>query len=227
MYDAFRRFGFGTPTGIELVGEQSGVVWHPDEASGDLTTAQNAFGQGLSLTAVQLVAGYAAFANGGLLVQPHVVTGWTDPDGTRHERRPPPAERIMRAQTADAVLELLVNAIDDGIARDAAVPGYTVAGKTGTAQVAGPQKVKDANGELVERWTYIDGWVDSSFIGITPVGDTKLVTLVLLHRPVLWDDYQMADRPESVYARLMPQVLSYLAIPPDRPAEADDPVAQP
>lgn len=227
LHDAFRRFGFGTRTGIELVGEQSGVVWHPNEASGDLTTAQNAFGQGLSLTAVQLVAGYAAFANGGLLVQPHVVTGWTDPDGSRHERRPPPAERVMRAQTADAVLDLLINAIDDGIANDAAIPGYTVAGKTGTAQVAGPQKVKDDNGELVERWTYIEGWVDSSFIGITPVGDTKLVTLVLLHRPVLWDHYQMADRPESVYARLMPQVLSYLAIPPDRPAEADDAVAQP
>ncbi len=54
LYEAFRRFGFGTPTGIELTGEQSGVVWHPDDASGDLTTAQNAFGQGLSLTAVQL-----------------------------------------------------------------------------------------------------------------------------------------------------------------------------
>ena len=84
--------------------------------------------------------------------------------------------------------------------------------------------MKNADGEVVERWRYIDGWVDSSFIGILPAGDTKLVTLVLLHRPGVWGRYQMAERPETVYARLMPQVLSYLAIPPDRPIE---PVARP
>ena len=84
LYDAFRRFGFGTPTGIDLAGEASGLVWSPDEASGDLTTAQNAFGQGLSLTAVQLAAGYASFANGGVLVTPRVVAGWTDANGRSH-----------------------------------------------------------------------------------------------------------------------------------------------
>jgi cell division protein FtsI (penicillin-binding protein 3) len=67
LYEAFLRFGFGSPTGIELAARQAGIVWNPDgpNASGDLTAAQNAFGQGLSVTAVQLAAGYAAFANGG------------------------------------------------------------------------------------------------------------------------------------------------------------------
>jgi len=226
LHEAFVRFGFGAPTGIELAGETTGVVWDPDgpNASGDLTAAQNAFGQGLSLTAVQLVAGYASFANGGLLVTPHVVEGWTDPDGTYHVAKQPPAERIMRPETAATMIELLTNAIDDGIAKGAQIPGYTVAGKTGTAQIAGPVRVKDASGTMVERWRYIEGWVDSSYVGLLPAGDTKLATLILLHRPAVWGRYLMAERPETVYSRLMPQVLDYLAIPPDRPLE---PVAQP
>ncbi len=225
LFEAFRRFGFGAPTGIELTGEASGVIWNPDgpNASGDLTAAQNAFGQGLSMTAVQLVAGYASFANGGLLVTPHVVAGWTDPDGTYHAAEQPPAERVMRVETAATMIGLLTNAIDNGIATGAQVPGYTVAGKTGTAQIAGPVMVDGGDGQMVERWQYIDGWVDSSFVGILPAGDTKLVTLVLIHRPVPWDR-RMPDRPEQVYSRLMPQILDYLAIAPDRP---DEPVAQP
>jgi cell division protein FtsI/penicillin-binding protein 2 len=226
LYEAFRRFGFGAPTGIELAGEASGVVWNPDgpNASGDLTAAQNAFGQGLSLTAVQLAAGYASFANGGSLVTPHVVEGWTDPDGTYHDAEHASAERIMRAETAATMIDLLTNAIDDGIAKGARVPGYTVAGKTGTAQIAAPVTVESEDGQMAERWEYIDGWVDSSFIGLLPAGDTKLVTLVLINRPAGGGGRHMPDRPESVFARVMPQVLDYLAIPPDRP---ELPVARP
>ncbi|HEX5041118.1 MAG TPA: penicillin-binding protein 2 [Candidatus Limnocylindria bacterium] len=226
LYQAFRRFGFGQPTGIDLAGEASGVLWDPDgpNASGDLTAAQNAFGQGLSLTAVQLVTGYASFANGGLLVTPHVVSGWTDPDGSTHDVSQPPAERIMREETADTMVELLTNSVDNGIASGASLPGYTVAGKTGTAQIAGPVDVKDADGRTVTVWRYIDGWVDSSFVGFLPASDRKLVALVLIHRPAVWGRYRMAERPETVYARLMPQILDYLAIAPDRPLE---PVAKP
>ena len=224
LYDAFRRYGFGTPTGIELTGEQTGVVWHPSEASGDLTTAQNAFGQGLSLTAVQLAAGYASFANGGNLVTPHIVAGWTDPDGAYHAVEQPPSERIMRPETAITMVDLLTNAIDDGIAKGAQVPGYTVAGKTGTAQIAGPVQVKNGEGEMVERWQYIPGWVDSSFVGLLPTGETKLTTVILIHRPAGAGGRYMPERPESVHADLMPHVLDYLAIPPDRPVQ---PIAQP
>lgn len=226
LYEALRRFGFGAPTGIELAGEASGVVWNPDgpNASGDLTAAQNAFGQGLSVTAVQLAAGYAAFANGGSLVTPHVVAGWTDADGINHDTEQPSAERIMREETASAVLGLLVGAVDEGIAEGAAVGGYTVAGKTGTAQVAGPVRVQLPSGETQERWEYVDNWVDASFVGVLPASEPELVTLVLLHRPAVWGHYRMAERPETVYARLTRQVVDYLAIPPDRPVP---PVAQP
>ena len=224
LYDALRRFGFGSPTGIELAGEENGLVWHPDQASGELTTAQNSFGQGLSLTAVQLATGYASFANGGLLVTPHVVEGWTDPDGTYRRAQQPPAERIMRAETAETMIDLLTNAIDNGIAQRGSIPGYTVAGKTGTAQIAGPVDVQNEAGETIRVHRYIDGWVDSSFVGLLPAGETKLVTLILIHRPAGAGGPEMPERPEWVYAALMPQVLDYLAIPPDRPA---DPVAMP
>ncbi len=222
LYEAFLRYGFGAPTGIELSGEAEGRVWNPSgpNASGELTTAQNSFGQGLSLTAVQLVAGYATFANGGLLVRPHVVAGWTDADGVRHDAEQPEPERIMREETADTMLELLTAAIDDGIAKGAQIPGYTGAGKTGTAPVAGPVEVKNDEGETVERWQYMDGWIDSSYVGLVPAGDTKLVTLILLHRPAVWGLYRMAERPENVFADLMPEILDYLAIPPDRPLDA-------
>ena len=130
----------------------------------------------------------------------------------------------MREETADTMVKLLTNAIDNGIATGAKVSGYTVAGKTGTAQIAAPIKVEGPDGQLVERWQYHAGWVDSSFVGLLPAGDRKLVTLVLIHRPAGAGGPSMPDRPENVYARLMPQVLDYLAIPPDRPP---DPVAQP
>ncbi len=219
LFQSFRRYGFGQPTGIDIAGEVGGTVWDPasPNASGDLTTAQNAFGQGLTVTAVQLVAGYAAIANGGIMVTPHVIAGWTDSNGTYRPTVLPEGERIMKQQTAATVVQLLTGAIDGGIAKAASVPGYGIAGKTGTAQIAGPVKVRDATGQLVTRTEYIEGWIDSSFIGVYPASDPQLVTLILLHRPSTWGRYQMVERPETVFHDLAPQILDYLAIPPDRP----------
>jgi cell division protein FtsI/penicillin-binding protein 2 len=230
LYQALRRFGFGEPTGIEISGEANGVVWNPDgpNGSGDLTAAQNAFGQGLSVTAMQLAAGYAAIGNGGELVTPHVVSGWTTPDGVAHQAAPPAPQRIMREETANTVLQLLTDAVDEGIAQPASIPGYSVAGKTGTAQIAGPitSRVRtgtDAHGkpifEKTTRFGYIDGWIDSSFISLMPASDPKIVTLLLIHRPATWGLYQMAQRPDDLFRELAPDILSYLAIPPDRPAQ--------
>lgn len=235
LYEAFRRFGFGAPTGIDIAGEASGLVWNPHDpnASGDLTTAQNSFGQGISVTALQLAAGYAAIGNGGTLVTPHVVSGWTRPDGSFTSSEVAAGERIMREETADTVLRLLTNGIDDGIANAASVPGYSIAGKTGTAQIAGPVKVEVPDGtnpdgtprtKIVEQMQYIDGWIDSSFIGLAPASDPQIVVYILLHKPATWGLYQMADRPENVFSRLAPQLFDYLAIPPDR---TEQPVAMP
>jgi cell division protein FtsI/penicillin-binding protein 2 len=236
LYQALRRFGFGEPTGIEIAGEASGTVWNPDgpNGSGQLTTAQNSFGQGLAVTAMQLVAGYAAIGNGGRLVTPHVVAGWTTPDGTYHPAEQPEPERIMRQQTADTVLRLLTDAVDFGIAQPASIPGYSVAGKTGTAQIAGPitQRVRvgtDHKGKpiykKVTRYGYIRNWIDSSFISLLPASDPKIVTLILIHRPAVWGLYQMAQRPDDLFRSVAPDILSYLAIPPDRRKPPDGQVA--
>jgi cell division protein FtsI/penicillin-binding protein 2 len=227
LYEAFKRFGFGTPTGVDIAGEASGVVWNPDgpNATGDLTAAQNAFGQGLSVTAVQLVAGYAAIANGGTLVTPHVIAGWTGPDGVYHATDVREGERIMREETARTMVRLLTAAVDSGLAQPAAIPGYSIAGKTGTAEVAGPKTERvqvgtDADGnpiyEMRTHNVYQHGWIDSSFISIMPAVDPQLVTLILIHRPVTWGLYKMAQTPVSVFRDLAPQIFDYLAMPPDR-----------
>src|SRR3989337_3489451 len=126
---------------------------------------------------MQLIAGYAAIANGGTLVTPHLIAGWTGPDGVYHEADVAPGERTMREETAATVLELLTVAIDDGIAKPAAIPGYAVAGKTGTAQVAGPIRSQVPVGthgsgkavyETRTEYAYTKGWIAASFLCIMP-----------------------------------------------------------
>jgi stage V sporulation protein D (sporulation-specific penicillin-binding protein) len=227
LYEAFKRYGFGTPTGVDLAGEASGVVWNPDgpNATGDLTTAQNAFGQGLSVTAVQLCAAYSSIANGGTMVTPHVVAGWTGPDGVYHATELPQGERVMRQETANTMVRLLTDAVDNGRAQPASIPGYSIAGKTGTAEIAGPvtEQVKvgtDASGKPIYQtqthMVYQHGWIDSSFISIMPADQPQYVTLILIHRPFTWGLYKMAQTPVSLFRKVAPQLLDYLAIPPDR-----------
>ena len=227
LYEAFKRYGFGAPTGVDIAGEASGVVWNPDgpNATGDLTAAQNAFGQGLSVTAVQLVAGYCAIANGGTLVTPHVIAGWTGADGVYHATEVQQGERVMREETAETMVRLLTEAVDNGRAQPAAIPGYSIAGKTGTAEVAGPETEQVQTGtdpagnpiyETRTKLVYQHGWIDSSFISIMPATDPQFVTLILIHRPVTWGLYKMAQTPVSLFRSLAPQILDYLAIAPDR-----------
>jgi cell division protein FtsI (penicillin-binding protein 3) len=171
------------------------------------------------------VAGYCAIANGGTLVTPHVIAGWTGPDGVYHATDVRQGERIMREETANMTLRLLRDAVDYGIAQKASIPGYSIAGKTGTAEVAGPEteQVKvgtDADGKPIyetrTQMVYQHGWIDSSFVSIMPASDPQFVTLILIHRPVTWGLYKMAQTPVSLFRTLAPQMLDYLAIAPDR-----------
>ena len=204
LYQAFQRFGFGAPTGIELAGEVNGSVVDPDgpDGSKELTTAQNSFGQGIAVTVVQLATAYAALANGGQLVTPHVVAGWTMADGSFHPVELAAPRQVIRPQTSATILQMLTGAIDNGIANGATVAGYSIAGKTGTAEIAGP------NG-------YVEGWIDSSFVGIAPAVDPRFVMIVLIHRPAV-SRSGIGERPETTFARLAPLVFDYYGIAPDR-----------
>ena len=134
-------------------------------------------------------------------------------------------ERIMREETANTMLRLLTDAVDNGRAQPAVIPGYSIAGKTGTAQIAATSTEvvevgRNSDGHPIyqthTQTGYQAGWIDSSFISIMPADHPQLVTLLLIHRPVTWGLFKVVQTPVSVFRSLAPQIFDYLAIPPDR-----------
>jgi cell division protein FtsI (penicillin-binding protein 3) len=165
------RFGLGTRTGIRFPGESPGIVppllqW----TSASMGTIP--VGQGLAVTPLQMAAVYSAVANGGLWVQPRLVRGEVDAEGRFHPAPSPVTHRVVSKQTAAEMTELLAYAVDTGTGENAQIPGYWVAGKTGTAQV--PRA--DGPG-------YTDKY-DASFIGFTPASKPRLLVACILDEPV-------------------------------------------
>ena len=169
LYRYLRAFGFGDPTGIDLAAEASGAVrplaeWYPV----DVGTV--AFGQGIAVTPLQLAMAYAAIANGGTLYRPYVVAATRDADG-EHRTAPVAVRSPITADTADTLRTMLVSTVDRGIAHGASLPGYSVAGKTGTAQIPS------------DDGRYVDDAYISSFAGFAPANDPRFVVVVVLERP--------------------------------------------
>jgi stage V sporulation protein D (sporulation-specific penicillin-binding protein) len=171
LYRTIRAFGFGDPTQVELPGENPGIVQKPEDWSGS-TLATVSFGHGVSTTPLGLARAYCAIANGGMLLRPHVVRALQDTNGntvTRYrmqlERRP------ISARTAALLRRYLTAAVVRGTGNPTAhVSGYTVAGKTGTAQV-------------VENGHYASGAYIASFVGMIPAEQPRYVILVKVERP--------------------------------------------
>ena len=193
------RFGFGRRTGIDFPGETRGIVLPPERWSGS-TIGNVPIGHGIAVTPVQMAAAYAAVANGGEWVQPHLV------ERVRGGRRvAPERRRILSRPVAQAVAAMLEGVVDDaaGTGAEAAIHGYHVAGKTGTA--AKP----DANGG------YSTSRYVASFVGFVPVSDPRLVILVTVDEPrgQIWGGVVAAPAFQQI-ARFG---LQYLEIPPDAP----------
>lgn len=163
-YDYLAKFGFGSKLGIELPGESRGILNPVDEWDGRTKYAV-LFGQGVSVTALQATSVFATIANDGVRVQPHLLKGWTSPDGTFTPTETDPATQVVSPQTADTVLTMLESAVDEGTGGAAAIPGYRVAGKTGTAQKFNP-----------------DG-ITASFVGVAPADDPRIAVGVFLQDP--------------------------------------------
>ncbi len=169
-YETLRDFGFGTPTGVLFPSEASGFLrpvgdWTPQSA------ASLAIGYELSVTALQLATAYAAFANGGELLEPALVQEIRNADGDlrfRHERRV--VRRVMSEKVAGTLMEMLRKTVEAGTASAAAPAGYMVAGKTGTAR-------KVVNG------SYAGGGYTASFVGIFPADRPQVVVVVKLDGP--------------------------------------------
>jgi len=188
------RFGFGEPTGVDLPGEQSGIVLRWWQYSGS-SMANLPFGQGESVTPMQMVAAYSAIANGGILRAPHVVQSVADKPTSL-----PPGRRIISRTTASALRDMLRGVLaDGGTASGAAIPGYDMAGKTGTANIA-------VDGH------YSDSAYVASFIGMVPTDHPRLVVAVVVNQP------QGSIYGGSVAAPAFQQIVGwavpYLGIPP-------------
>ena len=165
LYEYQRRFGLGEPTGVGLPGEVAGLVRAPKDWSGT-SHGTIPIGNGVSTTPLQMAAVYAAIANGGTWVQPHLVRGLVGPDGKQTLPAPPATRQVLDPKVA-AELRLLLEApvvVKGGTGEQAAIPGYRVAGKTGTG------------GRVVDG-KYTDGYV-ASFIGMAPADAPRFVVAV-------------------------------------------------
>jgi cell division protein FtsI/penicillin-binding protein 2 len=159
------RFGFGSPTGVDLPGEDGGIVLPLRKYSGS-SMGNLPFGQGESVTPMQIATAYAAIANGGILRSPHIV----EAIGGRAVRQPA-GHRIISASTAAELRTMLEGVLGEGgTASGAAIPGYVMAGKTGTANVA-------INGK------YSDSEYVASFVGMVPASHPQLLALVVVDQP--------------------------------------------
>jgi cell division protein FtsI (penicillin-binding protein 3) len=193
------KFGFGRPTGIDFPGEGSGIVLPLDNWSGS-TIGNVPIGQGIAVTPIQLASVYAAVANGGVWVQPHLVSkvgGRT----IKPERR-----RIMSQEVSRQVKAMLTDVVVAGTGTTAAIPGYTVAGKTGTAQ------------KPDGRGGYSSSKFVASFVGMVPASNPRFVVLVTVDEPsVIWGSVVAAP----AFAEIAKFTLQYLEVPPDAPDDAE------
>ena len=214
LWTYMSAFGFGRKTGIELPGEEKGLL-PPWQKWDKLKQSRAPIGQGVSVTAIQLAAAYGCIANDGELLQPYLVERivlhdepTSDPTSIVYQHERQVLGHPIRPDTAQKVREMMLGvAKKGGTARRAAVPGYTVAGKTGTAQIPKP------------GGGYYDDQFNASFIGIVPASKPRVVILVTYHKPFTCRRRVCAGPTFSTIASF---VLRYLAVEPDVPDEVPE-----
>jgi cell division protein FtsI/penicillin-binding protein 2 len=191
------RFGFGRTTGIDFPGESPGIVLPPDKWSGS-TIGNVPIGQGIAVTPIQMASAYAAIANGGVWTRPHLLDRIVGEPRPRLERK-----RIVSPGITAELNTMLRLVVTEGTGTLAAVPGYVVAGKTGTAQKPDPN-----GGYSTTRYV-------ASFVGFVPATHPRLVVLVAVDEPkgVIWGGSVAAP----AFAEIAKFDLQYLEVPPDDP----------
>ena len=206
FYDTIRAFGIGQPTGIELPGENRGLL-RPLENWSASSIGSLAMGQEVSVTPIQIISAISAVANGGTLYRPHIVR---EIDGGQ----PGALRAVSRAsasdgwQTAATMREMMEGVVLEGTGKPAQLDGYTAAGKSGTAQ-----KIDPATGR------YSATQYNSSFVGFAPVNNPVISILVVLDSPV--GAHHGGEVGGPVFKRVAEQVLAYRDVPHDVPAPSD------
>jgi cell division protein FtsI (penicillin-binding protein 3) len=199
LAEALARFGFGRSTGIGLPGERGGVL-RPIDKWGDIGFANLSFGQGITATPLQIVSGLAAIASAGVYHPPRIVARIVRADGTLEAVPERPATRVISEKAARDMTAIMVGVTEKGgTARAAAIEGYSVAGKTGTAQ-----KVSGGHYDSTK-------WV-SSFIGFAPADDPRVVIAVMVDEPQ--GAHLGGAVAAPIFKEIAEQTLRYLHVPP-------------
>lgn len=202
MYDYFRRFGLGEKTGVELEGETHSTL--PSPRKWNVTTVATAsFGQGIAMTPLHALNAINALANNGQLPQPYLLHHLRYPDGREETTTPTMVRQVVSPETAEQISAMLVSVIENGVAQLARVPGYYMAGKTGTAQVPDERGKYDPNRKII------------SFVGYGPVRDPQFSILIKLDDPAGLSFASGTAAP--MFHHLAEKLLNYYQIPPDYP----------
>ena len=219
QYGLYRDFGFGARTGINLGPESKGILW-PEDRWSKVSYTRLPIGQGISVTPLQMVQAYCALANKGNMYQLRIIDKITDPQTGEILRNFANAnnlkkKEVISEETAFQITQALKTVTKKGgTATQAAIPGFDVAGKTGTAQKVVPA-VRDEDGNVIQRAHYSNSLHVSSFIGYVPADDPELVLYIVVDepphkRPLYYGGYCAAP----YFKRIAEQTLNYLNISP-------------
>ncbi len=201
LYKYARTFGFGDKTGIDLPGEVRGILRDPSAWSGR-SVVTISIGQEVGITPVQLITAMSAIANGGWLVRPHLLSEIIDSSGNVKKIMPEIVRRVISNSTSKKMVEILKGVVSpDGTGKLAAINGFTIAGKTGTAQKIDPETGKYSKNRFI-----------SSFVGFVPADSPEIAILVIIDEPkgVAWGGSVAAP----VFKRVAEQALQYMHVEP-------------
>lgn len=206
MYEKLVQFGFGQPTGIDLPGEEGGTLPKGEDWRA-IHRATISFGQGVAVTPLQLVTAIGALANGGNLLQPHIVDYLADSTGAKVTDIEPKVvrEQVITRETSAEITEMMVSVVENGHGKRAGVPGYKVAGKTGTAQIPNPD-----GGYFEDR--HVGG-----FGGFFPADRPQFAMVVKLDNPKTVRFAESSAAP--TFGKIAQFMLNYYRIPPTVPLE--------
>ncbi|MCP4682001.1 MAG: penicillin-binding protein 2, partial [Desulfobacterales bacterium] len=203
LYNTLRAFGFGQKTGIDCPGETAGIL-SPHSRWTRMDTSAIAFGQGISVSAIQLITAASAIANDGVLMQPYIVKAITDTNGGLVKNfTPKPIRTVISPGTARTVRRIMKTVITEGgTGVKAALEGYSVGGKTGTAQ------------KINENGKYAKDKYVASFIGFAPVETPEVVTLVVINEPM--DEHYGGIVAAPAFKKIVHETLVYLDVTPQQ-----------
>lgn len=207
--DYMKRFGFGEPTGIELMGEAKGNINNLKDLRSNIQFFTASFGQGITVTPIQLASAYSAIANGGTLIKPQIIDRIQYGDGREEIIESQERRRVISQKASLETAKILQSVVDNGHGKRAGVPGFLVGGKTGTAQIVDPETGKYADGKSI-----------GSFAGFAPINDPKFTIVVKLDNPrnVEWAESSAAP----AFGELMRFLLAYYNIEPTEQYSQDD-----